>query len=111
MGMVILGQGVHAPWMWLLYAIGIVGAVAIFLHDRRKYGVFVNGYRRGRTRIVALGMAGAMLVVMALEGWLREIGTALTLRMAVAVLAAAGASWLSVVWNRTFRREMLERLA
>lgn len=111
MGLLIMGQGVHAPWMWLLYAAGAAGALVIALHDRRKYGVFVNGYRRGRTRIVALGMVAAMLVVMGLEVWLREIGQPLALRVALAALSAAGASWLSVIWNRTFRREMLAGLA
>ena len=111
MGMVILGQGVHAPWMWLLYGAGVAGAVTIAIHDRRKYGVFVNGYRRGRTRIVALAMVAAMLLVMGLEVWLRESGAALAVRVAVAVAAAAGATWSSVIWNRVFRREMQEAIS
>ncbi|MEO6387409.1 MAG: hypothetical protein ABIT16_02965 [Croceibacterium sp.] len=111
MGMVVLGQGVHAPWMWWLFGASLAGAVVIALHDRRKYGVFVNGYRRGRTRIVALGLVAAMFVAMALEVWLREIGEPLVLRLALAAVFGGVAIWFSVVWNRTFRREMLDHAA
>lgn len=108
MGVLIMGQGVEPPYTWWLFGAAFIGAVGIALHDRRKYGVFVNGYRRGRTRVVALTLVAAMLLVTALQMWLRESGTALALRGLVALAAAAGATWFSVAWNAVFRREMLE---
>ncbi len=63
MGLLILGLGfpigVQAACMCL--AMGVM--VVIVANDRRRYGVFINGYRRGadpsRDAAILLGMIGA----------------------------------------------------
>lgn len=82
-------------------------AIALVVRaDRRRLGVFINGYRRGRTRLVAFGLLVLLLPMFALSNW-----AALDLhRPALSVLAAAATFGFcyvgSVLWQRVFRREL-----
>lgn len=82
-------------------------AVALIVQwDRRRMGMFVNGYRRGRTRYVIAAMLLLVLplylasVYSAFEAKL--VWPSIALAAAVAVIAYFG----STVWQRVFRREL-----
>ena len=74
--------------------------------DLRRYGVFVNGCRRGATLPLTLGYVGFMIVLVAAAIFMREHGFSLWSKLGLAAIAFAMAAALSVKWSRTFRREM-----
>ncbi len=85
----------------------MLAVVLIIRWDRRRTGMFVNGYRKGRTRKVTLAMLAVVLPLYLLGSWLSDMhGLAwpsLVMGAVAAVLAYAGSHW----WTRVFRREML----
>jgi hypothetical protein len=84
----------------------LVGIAIIASYDRRRYGVFINGYRRGATRPVVAVLLLAILALMAVQIYFREHDGAPWIKFAVGaaafVVAVAGSVW----WGRAFRREM-----
>jgi len=92
--------------------VGLFAGIAwVVRWDRRRTGMFVNGYRAGRTRWVALTLLAVILPIHVAGVWLateRGIGWApLALGVLAAAIAYAGSLW----WCRVFRREMLGTLA
>jgi drug/metabolite transporter (DMT)-like permease len=85
-------------------ALGGIAVVASY--DRRRYGVFVNGYRRGATRPVVAVLLLAVLALMVLQIYFREHGAAPWVSFAVGAAAFVVAVTGSVQWSRAFRREM-----
>lgn len=104
----VMALGVGQPIQSVLFAGSMIGVLLIARDDRRRTGMFVNGYRKGRTRVVSFGLLAVFLVMIAGEVWLRESGAALAYRIALAALSFVVAVWFSVVWSRIFKREMEE---
>jgi len=84
----------------------LCAGVLIIRSDRKRLGVFINGYRRGRTRLVVAPLLLAVLALyvvstLAVFDWHLPW---------VSVLCAAitfPACWFgSVMWQRVFRREL-----
>jgi hypothetical protein len=106
MSLLILGLGfpLATQVACLCLAMGLM--VLIVVHDRRRYGMFINGYRRGATLPVSGALLIAMLALIFVQIRLREQGVELWVPIAVAgvafVVAVAGSVW----WSRVFRREM-----
>lgn len=88
----------------------MVGMVLIVAWDRKHYGVFVNGYRRGRTLWSALTMLAALLVLVVAGMSLREDGASLLARLGVVGATFGTAIGFSLAWHASFRREMAERV-
>lgn len=84
----------------------ILVAVWLIRRDRQRTGVFVNGYRRGRTLPVTLAMivvlAGMAVAAFSLRenhaGWLPKLG--------LAALAFVVATCAGFVWQWVWRREL-----
>jgi len=78
----------------------------IIRSDRKRMGMFINGYRRGKTRVVALGILAVELslygvaVHRALDRG--DHTTPLALALAGVVIGIAG----SYLWQHVFVREM-----
>lgn len=74
--------------------------------DRKRTGMFINGYRRGKTRLVAFGMLILWLPLYGLSVYygleLHDHVMPLVLGLAGFVMAVAG----SIIWQRVFVREM-----
>jgi hypothetical protein len=91
------------------FAILVVVFVGIFLivrSDRRRLGVFINGYRRGRTRLVVVPMLLGILVLYSLSivavfdwhmPWVSLLCAAVTFPLCY---------FGSVLWQNVFRREL-----
>jgi len=88
----------------LVVAMALV--VAIFLDDRRRYGVFINGYRRGATLPLTLSLAGLMAVMLVASVHAREAGLSLWTKAGITALTFAFATAVSVVWQRIYLREL-----
>jgi hypothetical protein len=80
----------------------------IFLWDRRRTGMFINGYRAGRTRILTFSLLATALALGALGVWLKH-GEGLWWGPIPCGLATATiAFFASLVWQGIYRREMTE---
>src|SRR4051794_35104604 len=106
MGLLVGGLGFPIAIQLGCTVVALVGVAIIASYDRRRYGVFINGYRRGATRPVVAGLLLAMLALMAAQIYFREHDGAAWVKFAVGGAAFVGAVAGSVWWSRVFRREM-----
>lgn len=111
MGGMVASTAVPFPFRFALLA-GLFAAIAwIVRWDRRRMGMFINGYRAGRTRWVTAAMLLVILPIHITGVWLateRGVHWApLPLALVAAAIAYAGSVW----WCRVFRRELLGSLA
>jgi hypothetical protein len=106
MGSIVMAQGLKPPLSLALLVLSGIGGLLIFQSDRRRMGMFINGYRKAATRPLTLLLLAAMLLM----GWgeiaAHENGLSLATRIGIAAIAGVLAAVASVAWQRTFRREM-----
>ena len=79
--------------------------------DRRRTGMFINGYRAGRTRRVTFAMLACMLPLYGLSAWMAIDRGSWIGPLALGLGAGAIAYSFSKTWCRVFRREMLGQSA
>ncbi len=87
--------------------IAILAAVPIIIHsDRKRMGMFINGYRRGKTRLVAFGILAVELglygVGLYLGDTMHDRLIPLLLGLVGFVIGVAG----SKLWQRVFVSEL-----
>lgn len=85
----------------------IVACIPIIIRsDRKRTGMFINGYRRGKTRLVTFGIIALWLPLYSLGVYygleLHNHVMPLLVGLAAFVLATIG----SVIWQRVFVSEM-----
>jgi hypothetical protein len=85
----------------------VLACIPIIMHsDRKRTGMFINGYRRGKTRLVIAGILLVWLPLYALSVYyaldLHNHVVPLLLGAVGFVVTAIG----SVIWQRVFVREM-----
>lgn len=91
----------------LVALVPVLLAIALIVQwDRRRIGMFVNGYRRGRTRYVIAGLLLLVLPLYLASAYFafeaKLVWPSVALAAVVAVIAYAG----STIWQRVFRREL-----
>ena len=91
---------------YVIYAILVLGMIAILRSDRRRLGVFINGYRRGRTRMVVLPLVLGVLALFSLSTAAVLFWQMPRLSVACAVIAFPLCYFGSVVWQKVFVREL-----
>ena len=106
MSLLILGLGFPLGTQVACLVLAMVLLVVIVVYDRRRYGMFINGYRKGATRPVTAGLLVAILALMVLQIALRERHVASWVPVAVAGVAFLVSVAGSVLWSRAFRREL-----
>jgi DMSO/TMAO reductase YedYZ heme-binding membrane subunit len=89
-------------------ALLFAGVGLIVLWDRRRTGMFINGYRAGRTRMVTFGLLAFALVVMALTAWLKFERNMIWAPIVGGLVVAAAAYYGSIAWQRVYLRELRE---
>jgi len=107
MALIILGQGFAVPWSLLILVFAMAGIGALVADDRRRYGVFVNGYRKGRTLPLTLLLLALMLGAMAAEIYARRSGLSLGVKLGIAGASFLIAVGASLWWTRIYQRELL----
>jgi len=105
MGLLVLSVAFPPALQAAMTAIAVVGVGLIVRDDKRRFGVFINGYRSGATRPFTFGLLAAVLLLSGLQFWLKDRGAAWW-PYVVALAAFAIATLASMQWSRIFRREM-----
>lgn len=108
MGLLVLAIGLEPPVQFAVLAIATGGVSMIASYDRKHYGVFVNGFRKGATWLPTAALIVAILGLLLVQHRLGEAGGAKWVPFAVASIAAIVGTISSVWWNRVFRREMVK---
>lgn len=106
MGAIVTTPGLPLPWRFVVLFGVIASAGLIARSDRKRLGVFINGYRRGKTRLVIF----PLLAIWAVIYWFsvdrgllhRDHLTPLWLGLVAFVVGTLG----SVIWQRVFVREL-----
>ena len=92
-------------------AVALIGVAArVAAADRRRRGVFVSGWRYGRTLWVTAPMAAAAIAVSLLGLWLsreREVAWA---PVAIGAALLPAGTLASKAWEQVYRRELQESL-
>jgi hypothetical protein len=96
------------PMTWSLLAEGLVllGIGLVVRWDRRRTGMFINGYRPGRTRPVTFGMLAIFLLLYSTSFWLSRGLDIHWAPVPLGLVTAGVGYYASILWQRTFRREM-----
>lgn len=108
MASLVLGLGLDRPIQWILLAASLAMTALTVVADRRRMGVFANGYRRGATLPVALGILAVTLALVIVQIRLREADAAMAFRLATAAAEFVLATLASVLWQNRFRAELLK---
>ena len=106
MGLLVGGVGFELPVQTACTVLALGSIALIAAYDRRRYGVFINGYRRGTTLKVSIAMLIVMLAMLVLQITLRDRHASTAVHLAIAFAAFALGTWGSVIWSHVFRREM-----
>ena len=106
LGGLIAGQAAPRPWPLLIEAV-LLGAMGlVVMWDRRRTGMFINGYRAGRTRPLTFTLLAVTLGLLALALWLKDGMGVAWAPLACGGAAAGGAYFASAWWQRIYRREL-----
>ncbi|WP_432768856.1 MAG: hypothetical protein HEQ22_16065 [Sphingopyxis sp.] len=111
MAALVLGQGFGQPWQLLLLVLPMAAVAWLVADDRKRYGLFVNGYRKGRTLPLTLLLVALMLGAMGAEIYARFNDVALWVKLAIAGGAFAVAFAASLLWTRVYDRELRDGAA
>src|SRR5579872_6846217 len=106
MGGLVASQAAPTPLVLVFEALFIVGVALVIAWDRRRTGMFINGYRAGPTRPLTLSLLAFTLSTLALCDWLkfeRGVGWAPLLGGAVVAVVAYLAS---SIWQRIYLRDL-----
>ena len=106
MGALVASPGLDTVPRFVLLGLILLAIPLIIRSDRKRLGMFVNGYRRGKTRWVAFGILAVMLPLYALsvhQGLDKHDHiTPLLLGLVMLPIGIAG----SLLWQRVFAREL-----
>jgi hypothetical protein len=81
----------------------------IIVRDRKRDGFFVNGYRPGKTRIVAIAMAVVAVSVLLLALASARLLGLWWAPLVLGALMLPVATLMSLWWERVYRRELAGR--
>ena len=106
MTMIVAATGLPRELAAVVFAVSMVLVFAIIRDDKKRHGMFVSGYQRGRTRwivgaILALALTAVTIVRTQVK---RETSDPLFwITLAIVFL---GITILSLLWEKVYRREI-----
>jgi hypothetical protein len=105
-GVMIAGFGMAHPLGFGVAMLALVGIVLLWRRWTQISGLVVTGYRAGTTRIIAIGLSVALVVLTLLGLALREqLGVAWA-PIACGIVGALIAGWSSAAWDRAWRAQL-----
>jgi hypothetical protein len=84
----------------------IFGVIGVVAWDRRRTGMFINGYRAGPTRPVTLGLLAFALAALAVCDWLKLSHGVAWAPLAGGAVVAVVAYFASTIWQRIYLRDL-----
>lgn len=106
MGGLVASPAFETVVRFAILAVILCSVPLIIRSDRKRLGMFINGYRRGKTRIVAVGIVAVELLLYGFSVYfgldLNDHLTPLLLGAAGVLIGIAG----SMLWQQVFVREM-----
>ena len=105
MGALVATPTLALPLRLVALAMILFGIAGIVAWDWRRVGMFVNGYRRGKTLIVSFALLAIVLALYlfsARAGLAGDRLTPLLLGVVAFIISVVG----SVIWQRVFVREL-----
>ena len=106
LGGLVAAQAAPPTITMMLEAVFVVGVALVVIWDRRRTGMFINGYRAGRTRPLTFAMLFMALALGALGVWLKHGLGLVWAPVVCGVAVTAVAYMMSAVWQRIYRREL-----
>lgn len=108
MGGLIAMPALPLAFRFAALAVALCAVPLIIRWDRRRTGMFINGYRRGQTRFVLAVVLLGSLALYSLSNWLALSRHIIWPSMALGLIGAIAGYFASQWWCRVFRREMAE---
>ena len=106
LGGVVAAQAAPPTWTLVIEGLLGLGVAAVIAWDRKRTGMFINGYRAGRTRPLTFAMLFMALALGALGVWLKHGLGLVWAPVVCGVAVTAVAYMMSAVWQRIYRREL-----
>jgi hypothetical protein len=88
------------------YAVFLAGLAILMRAYKRHTGLWVNGYRAGRTRWVAVGLAALTTLAMVISVWLRRERGLILAPLAFGGIVAVIVTIGGLVWQAAFRADL-----
>ncbi|MDO8294992.1 MAG: hypothetical protein Q7T19_00995 [Caulobacter sp.] len=88
---------------YLVFVLGLAGLARVY---RARTGMWVNGYRKGRTMIVSLGLAALFVAIMIGSTWLVRAHGLTVAPFVAGVLAALVTTAGGFLWEIAYRRDL-----
>jgi hypothetical protein len=106
-GGLVAGGGMRPPWSLIVIAVSLAWVFLLYGRWQRKSGLAVGGYRKGRTRTIALALVVALLGLTLAGFALRERMGFIWAPIVCGAVAAAIAAFASAAWDRAWRDQMI----
>jgi len=106
LGGVVAAQAAPPTWTLVIEGLLGLGVAAVIAWDRKRTGMFINGYRAGRTRPLTFAMLLVFIAFDALGVWLKHGLGLVWAPLVCAVVVAVLAYVMSAYWQRIYRREL-----
>jgi hypothetical protein len=106
MAALVAAPAVSVPVRFAVLAAIFVAIGLIVRSDRRRLGVFINGYRRGKTRLVTFPMLVAILSLYVASYYFGDTEGRPAISLALGVVAFGIGYVGSTIWQRVFVREL-----
>ncbi len=105
-GVIVIGGGLAQPYGVLVVAIGLAGLVILYRTWVEKAGISLNGYRPGRTRVIAIAVAVLLAGLMVAGLVLRAEYDMAWAPFAAGAIAVPIATLGSALWDRAWRAQI-----
>ncbi len=110
MGTLVAAPAVPLPWRFGVMVAIFVGVALVIRWDRRRTGMFINGYRAGRTRKVTFAMLAFSLGLYGVSVWMADGRHMIWPSLVLGSIATIGCWFGSRFWCIVFEREMTDEL-
>lgn len=108
MGAMVAGPAAPSPYNFVVLVLALAGVAAMFRYQRKRFGFFINGYRRGRTLWVTLPLL-AITEAMLFGGlWLKLERNLAWPSLVFGAVTVVFATMASYAWQAVYRGEMAE---
>jgi len=108
MAVMVASQSLPEPLNLFAIAPSLCALVLLVAYQRRRFGFFVNGYRRGRTRWVAISLLLFVEAVLFGSIWLKESWRLALVPLAGGVVVFPVTLFASYRWQAAYKADLAQ---